>query len=279
MANQKKILGSKEISEKLQELTKRKFLHLQLKGLTRDSRDLLSNLVNGILEEIGSDPLCSFHLFSGLMEALLNALKGNLRYVIYKDELMKKLFDVEKSRQEVEDLLQVIMDTSPLRDAMQRYIVPEKIKKLVQTVLQLEEKKRVRKMELDPSDKNLLLSIRNKISREDMKITLKIWIGEKYLHIRVINDSPVMDIDMQRIQKTREKHYELYEKGQSADFFRPEHLDEKESAGFGIAMIDEGYYNMGLNPIELFTYTLDNRKTTVDMRYPLEHLRQGVAFV
>lgn len=279
MTKPNNILGSKEIAEKVGELAKRKYLHLQLKGLTRDTRDLISGLVNGILEEMGSDPLCSFHLFSGLMEALLNALKGNLRFVIYKDELIKKLFDVEKSRKEVEELLEVILDTSPLRDAMQRYIVPDKIKKLVQNILQLEEKIRVRKVELEPDDKDLLLSIRKKIKMEDMKITLKIWVGDKYLHIRVVNDSPVLDIDMQRIQATREKHYELFKEGKSADFFRPEHLDEKESAGFGIAMIDEGYYNMGLEPLELFTYTLENRKTTVDMRYPIEHLKQGVAFM
>jgi hypothetical protein len=279
MANKKKFLGSKEIEEKLQVLVQRKQIHLQLKGLTRNTRDLLSGLVNGVLENIGADPLCSFHLFSGLMEALLNALKGNLRYIIYKDELTHKLQEVEASPADIERILEVVLDTSALRDAMQRYIVPEKIKKKVQTILSLEEKIRVKKAELAAPDKELLFSIRQKIKEEKVKIQVIINVGEEQLHIQVKNDSPVMDMDLERIAIARKKHYELFKEGKSAEFFRPEHLDEKESAGFGIAMIDEGYYNMGLNPLDLFTYTTKSRETTVDLRYPIDHLRQGIPFM
>ncbi|MCB1156121.1 MAG: hypothetical protein H7A25_04310 [Leptospiraceae bacterium] len=279
MANQKKILGSKEIESRLDEFIQRNYLHLHIRGLTRDTRDLVSNLVNGILDRIGADPLCSFHLFSGLMEALLNALKGNLRYIIYKDEILKKLIEVEKSREELDQILQVILDTSPLRDAMQRYIIPEKIKKLVQTILSLEEKIRVKKVELKEGDKDLLFSIRQKIKEDDAKIVLKVYLDEEHLLIVVKNDAPVMDTDLERIEVTRRKHYELYKEGKSAEFFRPEHLDEKESAGFGIAMIDEGYYNMNLNPLELFSYKTDNRTTTVFLKYPLQRLQEGVPFM
>ena len=104
---------------------------------------------------------------------------------------------------------------------------------------------------------------------------MKIRLDEKELYIRIKNDSPIMEGDMDRINESREKHYKLFLEGRSSDYFRPEFLDEKESAGFGIAMIDEGFYSMGLNPLEYFTYTQAKTTTTVYMIYPLDKLRAG----
>ncbi|MCB1143520.1 MAG: hypothetical protein H7A24_11470 [Leptospiraceae bacterium] len=275
MGNQKKFLNSKEINEDLPSIIQRNYLHFELKGLTRDTRDLVSNLINGILERIGADPLSSFHLFSGLMEALLNAIKGNIRFTIFKNELYDRLQEVERSNEEIEELHDVILDTKTLRDSMRRYIVPDKIKTEVQKILSLEEKVRVKKQEISEFDKNLLMKIRNQIVKDNRKISMKIRISEETLMITIKNDAPVMDSDMERINDSRTKHHELFLEGKSQDFFRPEFLDEKESAGFGIAMIDEGYYNMGLNPLELFTYLQGKHSTTVYLTYPLEKLRAG----
>ncbi|MCB1189928.1 MAG: hypothetical protein H7A23_18190 [Leptospiraceae bacterium] len=278
MANRKKYLTSKEIVANLDEIIKRDDFHFYIKGLTRDTRDLLSNLINGLLERIGANPLATFHLFSGLVEALLNALKGNLRYIVYKKELALKLSDVEPSKEDIDHLISVILDTSALREAMQRYILPDKVKRMVQTILSLEEKIRVKKVELSERDQALLFSIRERMKLDNCKISMKIRLDEKELYIRIKNDSPVMDEDMDRIEESRRKHYKLFQEGRSFEFFRPEHLDEKESAGFGIAMIDEGFYNMGLNPLEYFTYTTGSHVTTVYMSYPLEQLRKMEEF-
>jgi hypothetical protein len=275
MTNTKKFLTSAEISASMDEIIKRNSIHLQLTGLTRDTRDLVSAIINGVLERIGADPLSSFHLFSGLMEALLNSLKSNIRFTIFKNELALKLKDVENSEQEIERLLNIIMDTSALRDAMQRYVVPEKIKTLVHTILSLEDRVRVRKATISSLDRDFLLSVREKMKNEDRKISMKIRLYEKELYIRIKNDSPILDIDMGRIEESRQKHFKLFEEGRSSDYFRPEFLDEKESAGFGIAMIDEGFYSMGLNPLEHFTYTQGKTATTVYLTYPLEKLRAG----
>ncbi len=276
MGNQKKYLNSKEISNRLPEIIKRNYLHFEIKGLTRDTRDLVSNIVNGITERLEADPLSSFHLFSGLMEALLNAVKGNIRYTIFKDELTKRLITVENTpHEEVEKLLDVILDTKTLRDSMQRYIVPDKIKKEVQRILTLEEKIRVKKQEISDFDREILLRIREQIRKDNRKISMKIRISGNELMIRIKNDAPVMESDMSRINESRNKHHELFQEGKSSDFFRPENLDEKESAGFGIAMIDEGYYNMGLNPLELFTYLQGKNSTTVYLTYPIDKLKAG----
>jgi len=275
MENNKKYFNSEQISARLPELIQRNYFHFEIKGLTRGTRDLISNFINALLERLGADPLSSFHLFSGLMEALINAVKGNIRYTVFKTELIKRLQEVATSDEELEQILEVIMDTSPLRDAIQRYIVPEKIKRDVLTILALEEKIRVKKQKITESDKQLLTMIREQIKKDNRRIDMKIRINEERLYIRLQNDAPIMDIDMERINQTRLKHKELAEQGRSADFFRPEFIDEKESAGFGIAMIDEGYYNMGLDPLELFTYMQGKHSTTVHMNYPLDKLRAG----
>jgi hypothetical protein len=275
MENQKNFLTSSQILASMDDIVKRNSIHLELKGLTRDTRDIISAIIKGILERIGADPLSSFHLFSGLMEALLNALKSNIRYTIFKNELSAKLKDVENSEQEIDRLLNIILETTALRDAMQRYVVPDKIKRLVQTILSLEDKVRVKKAQISEPDRDFLESVRLKMKSENRKISMKIKLFEKELYIRIKNDSPIMDIDMDRIAESRKKHHDLFLEGKSAEFFRPEFLDEKESAGFGIAMIDEGFYSMGLDPLEQFTYTQGKTATTVYLTYPLEKLRAG----
>ncbi|EPG75703.1 hypothetical protein LEP1GSC058_0451 [Leptospira fainei serovar Hurstbridge str. BUT 6] len=274
MANQKSVLKGAEILRNISDLKKRKFFHLRLKGLTKPTRDILSELVNGILEEVGANPLAAFHLFSGLMEALLNAIKGNIRHIIFRDELLKKIAKLGDSQEEAEELLEVILDTSPLRDAMQRYVVPDKIKKQVQNVLQLEDRIRAKKQILVPEEKEFLTDIRSKLEKNRMNISVKIRITNDELNLRIRNDSPIHNMDFGRIEESRLKHKELYDQGNSADFFRPEFLDEKESAGFGIAMIDEGFYTMGLNPLDLLTITSGSRTTTVYMRYPISALKE-----
>lgn len=270
-----KILTSQEILERLPELVQRNFFHFEIKGLTRNTRDLISNFINALLERIGADPLSSFHLFSGLMEALLNAVKGNIRYTIFKTELIKRVREVVSSDEDLDQIVDVIMNTSALRDAMQRYVIPDKIKRDVQTILTLEEKIRVKKQQLSPTDKALLQLVREQIKKDNRRIDMKIRLKEESLYIRIQNDAPVMDVDMERIQQSRQKHYDLYLQGRSADYFRPEFIDEKESAGFGIAMIDEGFYNMGLNPLEHFTYMQGQHSTTVHLHYPVDKLRSG----
>ena len=176
--------------------------------------------------------------------------------------------------EEAEELLEIIMDTSPLRDAMHRYVVPDKIKKQVQSILQLEDRIRAKKQILKDEEKEFLTDIRFKLKKNRMRISVKIKITKDELNFRIRNDSPIHNMDFGRIEESRIRHKELFDQGNSADFFRPEFLDEKESAGFGIAMIDEGYYTMGLNPLDLLTITSGSRTTTVYMRYPLTALRE-----
>ena len=279
MANKaKKKLGSSEILSQLEEISGRNIWEFELKGLTRKTRDLLSSLLNQILEKNSiTSPVATFYLFSGLIEILLNALKGNMRYVVYKNELMKRISDQETTEGDTEILLDTILATSPLRDAMTRYIIPDKIKKYVQTVLKLEEKIRTKKEALSNEEEILLNNFRKQIKLYDYKISMKVVLTDEDFYIRIRNNVPISTFDQSRIENSRKLHKSLHAEGRSADFFRPENVDDTESAGFGIAMVDEGYYNMGLDPMELFNITSSSKSTTVYMKYPLEALRSYVA--
>lgn len=209
------------------------------------------------------------------MEALLNAVKANARFVIFKDELLTKLRSGGQTpEEEAEELLDTILETEPLRDAMQRYIVPDKIKKTVQKILTLSDKKKSKKVTLSTEDISFLELVREKTKIYNLKISVKIEIREKELYIRIRNDSPIMGMDLARIRKSRTRHAELAREGKSGDFFRPDFLDEKESAGFGIAMIDEGFYNLGLDPLECFDIQTSKHATSVYLNYPIDALKK-----
>ncbi|TGL10940.1 hypothetical protein EHQ42_16220 [Leptospira levettii] len=275
MANEKIKYKGTEILENLDQLIQKDYFHFELKGLTKSTRDIVNEVVQGILNRVGANPLTSFHLFSGLMEALLNAVKANTRFVIFQDELLNKLkAQGQTPEEEAEELLDIILETEPLRDAMQRYIVPDKIKKVVQKILTLSDKKRTKKHNLSQDEKDFLTIVREKVKKYDLKISMKIEIRPNSVYIRIRNDSPIMGMDLNRIRKSRERHAELAKKGNSAEFFRPDFLDEKESAGFGIAMIDEGFYNLGLDPLECFDIQTSKKTTTVYLNYPLEALQK-----
>lgn len=275
MGNDKIKFKGQEILLNIDFITQRKSYHFQLKGLTKPTRDIINEVLQKILEGVGANALTSFHLISGLMEALLNAVKANARFVIFKGELMHRLRSGGRTQEaEAEELLDTILETEPLRDAMQRYIVPEKIKKDVLKVLILSDKNRSKKTILHPDDLEFLKLVREKTKKYDLKISLKMEVREKSLYIRIRNDSPIMGLDLTRIQKSRTRHSELAKEGRSGEFFRPDFLDEKESAGFGIAMIDEGFYNLGLDPLECFDIQTSNHATTVYLNYPLDALRK-----
>ncbi|GBF49751.1 hypothetical protein LPTSP4_12700 [Leptospira ryugenii] len=275
MGNEKIKYKGQEILENLPEILKQRKYHFEIKGLTKSTRDIINQAVQGILDQIGANPLTSFHLFSGLMEALLNAVKANARFVIFKDELLNKLTSSGTALEsEAEDLLNVILETEPLRDAMQRYIVPDKIKKTVQRILTLSDKRRSKKGTLSQEEIDFLEMVKARTRAYQLKISLKIEIRTAELYIRLRNDSPIMGLDLQRIRKSRERHAELAREGRSGEFFRPDFLDEKESAGFGIAMIDEGFYNLALDPLECFDIQTSKHATTVYLRYPIEALQK-----
>lgn len=274
MSIAKSPIKGQEIRKHIPEILQRKNIMFQLTGLTRPTRMILEDVLGAVLEKIGANPIASFHVFSGVTEALLNAVKGNIRQMIFRDEILTKLLnDSNDPVGEEESILEIILDTSPLRDAMRRYVVPEKVKKIVQKILLLEDKVRAKKEKLKEEDQEFLVRMRAKLQKTNFKIDIKITIRADELYLRIRNDAPVHWLDMKRIDKSRAAHKELADQGRSGDYFRPDNVDETESAGFGIAMIDEGFYSMGIDPMDYFTISSSPRNTVVYMRYPIDKLQ------
>ena len=271
-ANKKKI-GISEIKSRLDEIASRKSWEIEIRNLSRSSRNILFDFLNAVLSKNAvHSSLAGFHIFTGMNEVILNAIKSNLRHLFRKKEILSRLLQDSNSMEEAETLLNAILATSPLRDAMERYIIPEKIKLSVNHILLLENKIRNNK-DLTDIELEILEKIRREIAEQNLYISMKIVLSDEDLFIRIRNNAPITQEGQDKIQNSRLLHKRLFEEGHSADFFRMENMNESESAGLGIALVDEGYYNMALDPMEFFNITSSSKAATIYMKYPLESLR------
>jgi hypothetical protein len=152
---------------------------------------------------------------------------------------------------------------------MARHIIPEKLKKRVNTVLQLEEKNRTGRLAtLSANDIKLLKEFKALIEEEAVLIHFTIGLTDDRITFNVVNDIPILGKDMNRIEQSRKTHKSLFDEGRSTDYFGPDYIDVTESAGFGIAMADEIYYEMGLDPMKHFSISASDGTTRAVMYFP-----------
>ncbi|HMY11114.1 MAG TPA: hypothetical protein PKC74_05800, partial [Turneriella sp.] len=146
-------------------------------------------------------------------------------------------------------------------------------RKRVNTVLQIAEKKRTGKLDkLTRADLQHLADFNHLLKKESAYIHFTMALTDESMVINVVNDIPILAKDMARIEQSRTTHKRLYDEGRSTDYFGPEYLDQTESAGFGIAMADEIYYEMGLNPLDYFSIGASEGSTRAVMRFPRARL-------
>ncbi|MBS0618349.1 MAG: hypothetical protein JSR44_09185, partial [Spirochaetes bacterium] len=171
--------------------------------------------------------------------------------------------------EDIDNLLQIIFREEVLRDFMTRHVVPEKLKRRVNTVLMLEEKTRTgRGGSISETDLQTLRDFKNLLEQEEVLIHFTIALTDEKITFNVVNDIPILAKDMARIEHSRQTHKQLHAEGRSTDYFGPDHLDATESAGFGIAMADEIYYEMGLDPLQYFTINASDGATRAVMNFP-----------
>jgi hypothetical protein len=103
-------------------------------------------------------------------------------------------------------------------------------------------------------------------------IHFTIAMTEEKITFNVVNDIPILAKDMARIEQSRKTHRQLFDEGRSTDYFGPDYIDVTESAGFGIAMADEIYYEMGLDPLSHFTVTASDGATRAVMFFPRDKI-------
>lgn len=255
----------------IEKLKRDRIVVFRINALTRNGRDELMTIFTNIFTEFGLNPALLFNLYSAVVEIIFNAIKANAKHVIFKSEVRQKL--VRQNFDDIDTLLDVIFREEVLRDFMSRHIMPEKLKKRVNTLLQLTEKKRTGKIDkLTRADLQQLADFNRMLRNEKAYIHFTFALTDDSVMINVVNDIPILAKDMARIEQSRTTHKRLYDEGRSTDYFGPEYLDQTESAGFGIAMADEIYYEMGLNPLEHFSIGASEGSTRAVMRFPRDKL-------
>jgi len=255
----------------VQKLQRDRIATFRINALTRNGRDELMTIFTSIFTEFGLNPGLMFNLYSAVVEIIFNAIKANAKHVIFKSEVRQKL--VRQKFDNIDELLHIIFREEVLRDFMSRHIMPDKLKRCVNTVLQIAEKKRTGKADkLTRADLQQLAEFNQLLRKESAYVHLTLALTDDSIVITVVNDIPILAKDMARIEQSRTTHKRLFDEGRSTDYFGPEYLDQTESAGFGIAMADEIYYEMGLNPLEHFSITASGSSTRAVMRFPRARL-------
>ncbi len=256
-----------KVEKAIQKLQRDRIVVFRINALTRIGREELMTIFARLFEEFQFNPAMLFNLYSAVVEIIFNAIKANAKHVIFKSEVRMKL--LKQQFQDIDDLLEIIFREEMLRDFMTRHIIPEKLKKRVNTVLQLTEKKRTgRAASLTEKDIQHLLDFNKLLEQEEVFIHFTMAITDEKIVFNVVNDIPILGKDMDRILQSRMTHHALSKEGRSTDYFGPDYIDVTESAGFGIAMADEIYYEMALNPLEHFTISASEGATRAIMHFP-----------
>lgn len=270
MTTRQKAIEEK-VTRAVQKLKHDRIVVFRVNALTRNGRDELMTIFTGIFSEFALNPGLMFNLYSAVVEIIFNAIKANAKHVIFKSEVRQKL--VRQKFENIDELLDIIFREEVLRDFMTRHVLPDKLKKRVNTILQIAEKKRTGKVDkLSKADLQQLAEFNHLLRKEGALIHFTIALSDDSLVVNVVNDIPILAKDMARIEQSRTTHKRLYDEGRSSDYFGPEYLDQTESAGFGIAMADEIYYEMRLNPLEYFSIAAADGSTRAIMRFPRAQL-------
>jgi len=256
----------------VEKLQRDRIVIFRINALTRIGREELMTIFTQLFTEFGFNPAMLFNLYSAVVEIIFNAIKANAKHVFFKSEVKTKL--IRQKFENIDELLQIIFQEEALRDFMARHIVADKLKRRVNTVLQIDDKKRTGRINLlSKKDLELLYEFKRLLEEEEVLIHFTIALTEDRITFNVVNDTPILAKDMARIEQSRSIHKALFTEGRSTDYFGPDYLDVTESAGFGIAMADEIYYEMDLDPLKYFTISASNSSTHAVMYFPREKVQ------
>jgi len=255
----------------VQRLINRKLVRYKINALTRNGRKELMDVLKSFFESEKLDRQHIFGIHYALVEIVFNALKANTKFVALREELRKRL--THYNIHEIESLLQIILEEKTLREYLAQTIMPTALKQTVFEIFALEEKYRTDvNNRLPPEKIHFLARFRRLIKEIAAEVILVIRNEPSRISLTVTNSVPILDRDMARINLARRRHQELHLEGKGGDFFSEEEMDTTESAGFGIAMVDQGLYKMELDPFEHLIIEARKRATIVTLTYPRHKL-------
>jgi hypothetical protein len=255
-------------------LTAHKPVRFQINAITKVGRAQLRDVLSEFFTRENLERTHVLPIHYAIVEIVFNALKANVKFVAFREEIRKQLDRFKIT--EIEDLLQVIIEEKTLREFMAARVLPQVLRHQVQKIFDLEEKYRSGMgARLTAEQIELIKRFRTLIRSIDAEVTLTITPSADSIHIRCVNNAPMLQRDLDRIEASRRRHQQLHAEGRGGDFFEYGNIDTTESAGFGIAMVDQGFYRLGLDPFKQIKIQSLNRETVVELIYPRSALEKA----
>ncbi|HRP67927.1 MAG TPA: hypothetical protein PLY93_00125 [Turneriella sp.] len=252
-------------------LNSQKAVRLQINALTKEGRKAIQSVLLEFFEKESLDKKHVLPIHYAIVELVFNALKANIKFVAFREEIRKELNRFEMT--EIEDFLQLILNERALREFAATRILPDVLRGEVQNVFNLEEKYRAGMSKKMSDDQiQLIAKFRELIRSINADVLLEIHATPDEIRIQVLNNVPMLQRDLERIQNSRIRHAALHKQGKGGEFFSYDNMDTTESAGFGIAMVDQGFYQLGLDPFEHMKIEAKNKETEATLIYPRSSL-------
>src|SRR6185369_2101437 len=107
---------------------------------TKLGRKQLMQVLNEFFEKENLNKAHVFPIHYAIVEIVFNALKANMKFVAFREEIRKQLDRFKIT--EIEDLLQVIIEERTLREFMAHRVMPDVLRAQVRKIFDLEEKYR-----------------------------------------------------------------------------------------------------------------------------------------
>ncbi|MBV6493931.1 MAG: hypothetical protein LDLANPLL_01955 [Turneriella sp.] len=259
--------NSSFVPKTVSRLSSKKLVRLQINALTKQGRKDLRDVILEFFEKENLDKQHVLPIHYAIVELVFNALKANVKFAAFREEVRKELGRFESTT--IDNLLQIVISERALREFAATRILPKLLRDQVQKIFDIEEKYRAGMSEkLNEAQIELLIKFRNLIRSLNADVTLTISANSEEVRIVVLNTVPMLQRDLERIHDSRMRHAKLHKEGRGGEFFSYENMDTTESAGFGIAMVDQGFYKMGIDPFEHLKIDAKNAETLVTLVYP-----------
>lgn len=250
-----------------------------VKTYNKNAREHIYGILRTYLDDAGvveyTEPLCTC-----VDELIKNAVKANYKYVLVKNKLSSVIgrdengnntldsIDAERYRASAGEMLQggeISARVRQILDEESIYISLSNKMHDERRAYREDEKRMITSLQR-------FMAVKREIQEGGITTVIKIERIPGELVLTVNNTAPLLDGDLERIQRKRCEHLECLKEGREHDFFI-NNIDTSDSGfGLGYAVINSCLYGMGLDPGRCLSIN-PNPDTTVCMRLPIKEMQ------
>ncbi len=250
-----------------------------VKTYNKYAREHIHGILRAYLDDAGvveyTEPLLAC-----VDELIKNAVKANYKYVLVKNEISMGM-----NRGETKNNTLSGIDTERYRVSAGEILQSGEISARVRQILDeesiyisLSNKMRDEKRSYREDEKRMITSlhrfmtVKKEIQEGGISTVMKIARTPGELVLSVNNTAPILDGDLERIERKRCEHLECLREGREHDFFI-NNIDTSDSGfGLGYAVINSCLYGMGLDPGRCLSIN-PVPDTTVCLRLPIKEMQ------